>query len=144
MQVYVETLICNTNAEIVWNTLKDMNLWLPQLSTNKSVHYDHNGGFFYQGRKYEVVTTEGIVMDCEIYRVDDNNKRVEIHARHSILKSVLSCSVEEIDNQHCKLIRTQTYPGWFGLLFTKFFNKREAGETSEYLKIWSCYAEGKK
>lgn len=144
MKVYTETLICNTNAKLAWEALKNMNLWLPELSTNKSVNYDHDGDFFYQGRKYEVVTKEGIVMDCEIYMIDENYKKIEIHARHSILKSLLTCSIEEIDNQHCKLIRTQAYPGCFGFIFTKFFNRREARETSEYLKVWSCYAESNK
>lgn len=127
MKVYAETLICNTNAKTAWNALKDMNLWLPKLSTNQSVHYDQNGAFFYQGKQYEVVTKEGIVMDCEIYMVDENTKTVEIHARHSILKSVLTCAVKEMDNQHCKLIRTQAYRGCFGVIFTTFFNKKRSG-----------------
>ena len=46
MKVYTETLICNTNANFAWGASKNMDLWLPELSTNKSVNYDHDGDFF--------------------------------------------------------------------------------------------------
>ena len=31
-----------------------------------TVNYDRSSDFFYQGRTYEVVTREGITMNCEI------------------------------------------------------------------------------
>lgn len=140
MKKYEESLVCDINSEIAWNALKMMNEWLPRLSTNKGVKYDLNGDFFYEGRKYEVVTKEGIVMNSEIYKVEEENKYIEIHASHSLLKSILTCSVEKVDENTCKLVRTQAYPGLVGFIFTTFFYKREAGETGEYLKVWSAYA----
>lgn len=140
MKTYREEMICNTSPQTAWKALQEMNVWLPQLSTNKEVKYQEDGGFFYQGRKYTVVTKEGISMDSEIYKVDESKRCIEIHASHAPLKSVLTCSVEAIDDTHCKLVRTQAYPGWFGFLFTRFFNKRESGETSEYLQVWARHA----
>ena len=97
MKTYVETLTCPTSASQAWAALKEMNLWLPTLSTNRAVNYDRSDDFFYQGRTYEVVTREGVTMDSEIYLVDEAEKKVEIHASHSILKTLLTCSVERID-----------------------------------------------
>ena len=114
MKTYVETLTCPTSACKAWEALKEMNLWLPTLSTNRAVNYDRSSDFFYQGRTYEVVTREGVTMDSEIYLVDEAEKKVEIHASHSILKSLLTCSVERIDDHRCKLTRTQAYPGCSG------------------------------
>lgn len=141
MKTYVETLTCPTSASQAWAALKEMNLWLPTLSTNRAVNYDRSGDFFYQGRTYEVVTREGITMDSEIYLVDELKKKVEIHASHSILKSLLTCSVERIDDHRCKLTRTQAYPGVFGFVFATFFDHRESGETSEYLEAWAHHAQ---
>ena len=80
-------------------------------------------------------------MDSEICLVDELKKKVEIHASHSILKSLLTCSVERIDDHRCKLTRTQAYPGVFGFVFVTFFDHRESGETSEYLEVWAHHAQ---
>lgn len=80
-------------------------------------------------------------MDCIIYSVDEENKKIEIHAEHKPLKSVLTCSVTELGNGSCKLMRTQGYPGWFGVIFTTFWGKRESGETGEYLDVWETHAK---
>ena len=143
MKKYIEKLICNIPAETAWNALKEMNIWLPSLSTNKAVNYDDKEVFFYEGRKYEVITKEGISMECELYKIDETNMIVEIHAKHSILKSVLTCSIRKIDEKNCELIRTQTYLGIVGFIFTAFFNKRESDETGEYLKVWEKFAKNK-
>lgn len=141
MKIYRETMTCSISPELAWKALQDMNIWLPQLSTNRDVIYEQDEAFLYQGRIYQVVTTEGLIMDSEIYKVDEDKHTIEIHASHSILRSILTCSVEAIDDAHCSIIRTQAYPGWFGWIFTRLFNKREAGETSEYLQTWARYAE---
>lgn len=80
-------------------------------------------------------------MNCEICLVDELKKKVEIHASHSFLKSLPTCSVERIDDHRCKLTRTQAYPGVFGFVFATFFDRRESGETSEYLEIWAHHAQ---
>ena len=141
MKLYREEKTVSIPADIAWEALKEMNIWLPELSTNKAVDYDNNGVFFKSGRKYKVTSKEDVVMDCVIYSVDEENKKIEIHAEHKPLKSILTCSVEELGNGSCKLMRTQGYPGWFGVIFTTFWGKRESGETGEYLDVWETHAK---
>ena len=71
MKLYIEEKVVNIPADIAWKALKEMNVWLPKLSTNKGVDYDKDGVFFKQGRKYKVTSKEGVVMDSEIYSVDE-------------------------------------------------------------------------
>ena len=141
MKLYIEEKVVNIPADIAWKVLKEMNVWLPKLSTNKGVDYDNDGVFFKQGRKYKVTSKEGVVMDSEIYSVDEANMEIEIHAEHRPLKSILKCRVIDLGNETCKLMRTQGYPGWFGVIFTAFWGKRESGETAEYLDVWKDYAK---
>ena len=141
MKLYIEEKVVNIPADIAWKALKEMNVWLPKLSTNKGVDYDKDGVFFKQGRKYKVTSKEGVVMDSEIYSVDEENMEIEIHAEHKPLKSILKCRVIDLGNETCKLMRIQGYPGWFGVIFTVFWGKRESGETAEYLDVWEEYAK---
>ena len=53
MKLYIEEKVVNIPADIAWKALKEMNVWLPKLSTNKSVDYDNDGVFFKQGRKVQ-------------------------------------------------------------------------------------------
>lgn len=141
MKLYREEKTVNIPVDIAWEALKEMNIWLPKLSTNKGVDYDNDGVFFKPGRKYKVTSKEDVVMDCIIYSVDEENKKIEIHAEHKPLKSILTCSVTDLGNGSCKLMRTQGYPGWFGVIFTTFWGKRESGETGEYLDVWEIHAK---
>lgn len=95
---------------------------------------------FFEGRKYTITTTEGIVMHCQIKHINQENYSVELSAKHKPLISHLACTIQPLGDHQCRLIRTQSYPGIFGFIFTKFLNKRESNETSEYLTIWDNYA----
>ena len=143
MKSYIENLDVDISAERAWEGLKHMNKWLPLLSTNKAVKYDLKGAFFHEGRLYDCVSKEGVVMHAEIIKIDEENLSVEIRAEHKPLVSLLSCSIERLSDTSCRLVRKQSYPGFFGFLFTTFFNRREAGETGEYLKVWAEYSAAK-
>ena len=97
--------------------------------------------FFEIGRKYNITSKEGVVMDCELYSIDEENMTVEIHAEHKPLKSILICKVLNLGENRTQITRIQGYPGWFGKIFTIFWGKRESGETAEYLEVWGRYAE---
>lgn len=80
-------------------------------------------------------------MHAQIMKIDEEHHSVDICAEHKPLVSLLSCSIEKIDENSSRLVRRQSYPGFFGFIFTTFFNKREAGETGEYLKVWAEYSK---
>ena len=84
MKTYTDKLVVNMNAEIAWEALKMMDKWLPNLSTNQAIHFEGGEDFFYEGRKYDIVTKEGIKMSCEISEVNEEAFWIEIHARHSL------------------------------------------------------------
>ena len=46
MKLYREEKTVNIPVDIAWEALKEMNIWLPKLSTNKGVDYDNDGVFF--------------------------------------------------------------------------------------------------
>ena len=141
MKTYIDKLIVNMKAEIAWEALKMMDEWLPSLSTNQAIYFKGGKDFFYEGRKYHIVTKEGIKMSCEISGVNEEAFWIEIHASHSLLHSILNCQVVPLTSSTCQLVRTQSYPGFVGFLFNLFFKRREAGETSEYLEVWRNYAQ---
>jgi len=60
MKTYTDKLVVNMNAKIAWESLKMMDKWLPNLSTNQAIHFEGGEDFFYEGRKYDIVTKEGI------------------------------------------------------------------------------------
>ena len=80
-------------------------------------------------------------MSCKISEVNEDTFWIEIHARHSLLHSILHCQVIPLTSSSCQLVRTQSYPGFVGFLFNLFFKRRETGETSEYLEVWKNYAQ---
>ena len=45
MKLYIEEKVVNIPADIAWKALKEMNVWLPKLSTNKGVDYDKDGDY---------------------------------------------------------------------------------------------------
>ena len=141
MKTYTDKLVLNMNAKIAWESLKMMDKWLPNLSTNQAIHFEGGEDFFYEGRKYDIVTKEGVKMSCEISEVNEEAFLIEIHARHSLLHSILNYQVIPLTSSTCQLVRTQSYPGSVGFLFNLFFKRREAGETSEYLEVWKNYAQ---
>lgn len=141
MKTYTDKLVVNMNAEVAWEALKMMDKWLPNLSTNQAIYFEGGEAFFYEGRKYDIVTKEGIKMSCEISEVNEDTFWIEIHARHSLLHSILKCQVIPLTSSSCQLVRTQSYPGFVGFLFNLFFKRREAGETSEYLEVWKNYVQ---
>ena len=141
MKTYTDKLVVNMKAEVAWEALKIMDRWLPSLSTNQAIYFEGGEDFFYEGRKYHIVTKEGIKMSCEISGVNEEAFWIEIHARHSLLHSILNCQVIPLTSSTCQLVRTQSYPGFVGFLFNLFFKRREAGETSEYLEVWKNYAQ---
>ena len=141
MKIYTDKLVVNMKAEIAWEALKMMDKWLPNLSTNQAIHFEGGEDFFYEGRKYAIVTKEGIKMSCKISEVNEEAFWIEIHARHSLLHSILNCQVIPLTSSTCQLVRTQSYPGFVGFLFNLFFKRRETGETSEYLEVWKNYAQ---
>ena len=141
MKMYQRDKILNVSSESAWQALKEMNKWLPDLSTNSGISYSMYTDFFEIGRKYNITSKEGVVMDCELYSIDEENMTVEIHAEHKPLKSILICKVLDLGYNRTKIIRIQGYPGWFGKIFTVFFGRRESGETAEYLEVWGNYAE---
>ena len=139
IKTYIDKLIVNMKAEIAWEALKMMDEWLPSLSTNQAIYFKGGEDFFYEGRKYHIVTKEGIKMSCEISEVNEEAFWIEIHARHSLLHSILNCQVIPLTSSTCQLVRTQSYPGFVGFLFNLSFKRRETGETSEYLEVWRNY-----
>jgi len=141
MKMYQRDKILNVSSESAWQALKEMNKWLPDLSTNSGISYSMYTDFFEIGRKYNITSKEGVVMDCELYSIDEENMTVEIHAEHKPLKSILICKVLDLGDNRTQIIRIQGYPGWFGKIFTVFFGRRESGETAEYLEVWGNYAE---
>ena len=142
MKIYKRDKILNVTSESAWQALKDMDKWLPNLSTNSEISYSGNNNFFIIGRKYNITSKEGVVMRCELYDIDEENMTVEIHAEHKPLKSILICKVLDLGDNRTQIIRIQGYPGWFGKIFTVFFlGRRESGETAEYLEVWGNYAE---
>ena len=141
MKIYKRDKILNVTSESAWQALKEMNKWLPDLSTNSGISYSMYTDFFEIGRKYNITSKEGVVMDCELYSIDEENMTVEIHAEHKPLKSILICKVLDLGDNRTQIIRIQGYPGWFGKIFTVFFGRRESGETAEYLEVWGNYAE---
>lgn len=142
MKRYTEELLVDIPADTTWKALTQMHIWLKDLSTNKSVNYHDDGlPFCYTGRTYYVETQEGITMSSQLTCVDAEKRRIDIRAEHKPLVSLLSCEVIAIDETRSKLVRTQAYPGIFGALFTLFYNKRESGETSEYLRVWADFAQ---
>lgn len=141
MKMYQRDKILNVSSESAWQALKEMNKWLPDLSTNSGISYSMYTDFFEIGRKYNITSKEGVVMDCELYSIDEENMTVEIHAEHKPFKSILICKVLDLGDNRTQIIRIQGYPGWFGKIFTVFFGRRESGETAEYLEVWGNYAE---
>ena len=141
MKMYQRDKILNVSSESAWQALKEMNKWLPDLSTNSGISYSMYTDFFEIGRKYNITSKEGVVMDCELYSIDEENMTVEIHAEHKPLKSILICKVLDLGDNRTQIIRIQGYSGWFGKIFTVFFGRRESGETAEYLEVWGNYAE---
>ena len=141
MKIYKRDKILNVTSESAWQALKDMDKWLPNLSTNSEISYSGNNNFFIIGRKYNITSKEGVVMRCELYDIDEENMTVEIHAEHKPLKSILICKVLDLGENRTQITRIQGYPGWFGKIFTVFFGRRESGETAEYLEVWGNYAE---
>ena len=141
MKMYQRDKILNVSSESAWQALKEMNKWLPDLSTNSGISYSMYTDFFEIGRKYNITSKEGVVMDCELYSIDEENMTVEIHAEHKPLKSILICKVLNLGENRTQITRIQGYPGWFGKIFTIFWGRRESGETAEYLEVWGNYAE---
>lgn len=141
MKMYQRDKILNVSSESAWQALKEMNKWLPDLSTNSGISYSMYTDFFEIGRKYNITSKEGVVMDCELYSIDEENMTVEIHAEHKPLKSILICKVLDLGDNRTQITRIQGYPGWFGKIFTIFWGRRESGETAEYLEVWGNYAE---
>lgn len=140
MKVYRAEKIIQTDAATAWRALSEMNLWLPNLSTVKKIEYDNSVYFFRNGRNYNVFTPEGVVMRSQIGKIDTTNMNVQINAHFSLLKSQLTCRVAYISDTSCKVIREQAYPGVIGALFTRIYDKRESGETDEYLCAWETHA----
>lgn len=89
MKIYTDKLVVNMKAEVAWEALKMMDKWLPNLSTNQAIYFEGGEDFFYEGRKYDIVTKEGIKMSCEISEANEGTFWIEIHARHSLLHSIL-------------------------------------------------------
>ena len=141
MKIYKRDKILNVTSESAWQALKEMNKWLPDLSTNSGISYSMDTDFFEIVRKYNITSKEGVVMDCELYSIDEENMTVEIHAEHKPLKSILICKVLDLGENRTQITRIQGYPGWFGKIFTIFWGRRESGETAEYLEVWGRYAE---
>lgn len=140
MNAYIEEKTIPISSELAWQALTEMNMWLPKLSTNESLQYDTTAPFFEEKKNYFVKTKEGIVMKSQLFKIDEESRKVEIHAHWFVLHSVLFCEVSPISEKRCKIIRTQSYPNLVGTVFTSLFNKRESGETSEYLDVWENYA----
>ena len=96
MKMYQRDKILNVSSESAWQALKEMNKWLPDLSTNSGISYSMDTDFFEIGRKYNITSKEGVVMDCELYSIDEENMTVEIHAEHKPFKSILICKVLDL------------------------------------------------
>lgn len=120
-----------------------MEQWLPQLKSITKLEYDTTNVFFFEGRKYNVHTPEGVTMKSVIEKVDETDYIIQIKVRCFVLKSNLTCQVIPIDHSTCKVVRVQHYPGIIRSVFTSLFNRREANETGEYVKVWTEFAEQK-
>lgn len=46
MKTYTDKLVVNMNAKIAWESLKMMDKWLPNLSTNQAIHFEGGDDFF--------------------------------------------------------------------------------------------------
>lgn len=46
MKIYKRDKILNVTSESAWQALKDMDKWLPNLSTNSEISYSRNNNFF--------------------------------------------------------------------------------------------------
>lgn len=142
MKTFVESLEVNASVQQAWKALLKMDLWLPKLSTNRSISWQRDQHpFCVQGRQYQCTTKEDVVMTCQIVEVNEALREIRIRAEHRPLVSLLTCQIESIDAQRCRLIRRQSYPGLVGWLFTKLYQKREANETGEYLKVWARFIQ---
>lgn len=82
-------------------------------------------------------------MKSVIEKVDETDYIIQIKVRCFVLKSNLTCQVIPIDHSTCKVVRVQHYPGIIRSVFTSLFNRREANETGEYVKVWTEFAEQK-
>ena len=111
MKMYQRDKILNVSSESAWQALKEMNKWLPDLSTNSGISYSMDTDFFEIGRKYNITSKEGVVMDCELYSIDEENMTVEIYAEHKPLKSILICKVLDLGENRTQITRIQGYPG---------------------------------
>ena len=135
MKMYQRDKILNVSSESAWQALKEMNKWLPDLSTNSGISYSMYTDFFEIGRKYNITSKEGVVMDCELYSIDEENMTVEIHAEHKPLKSILICKVLDLGDNRTQIIRRQGYPfrrvSLFVFYKNKFFAKIK-GETTDF------------
>lgn len=141
MKTYTEELEVDVPAAIAWESLTRMNVWLKRLSTNKDVTYANDQmPFCVSGRTYVVTTKGGLEMNSVLTEVNPQELTVRIKAEHKPLVSCLSCKVVPLSDSRVKLIRTQSYPGVFGAIFTLFYNRRESTETSEYLEVWAADA----
>ena len=138
MKMYQRDKILNVTSESAWQALKDMDKWLPNLSTNSEISYSGNNNFFIIGRKYNITSKEGVVMRCELYDIDEENMKVEIHAEHKPLKSILVCKVLDLGNNTVKITRMQGYPGWFGKIFTIFYGSLLFQVLVIYLQHRAC------
>ena len=56
MKIYKRDKILNVTSESAWQALKDMDKWLPNLSTNSEISYSRNNNFFIIGRKYNITS----------------------------------------------------------------------------------------
>lgn len=140
MRTYTVEKIINVKANKVWEALKCMEQWLPQLKSITKLEYDTADDFFYEGREYYVHTPEGARIKSVIEKVDESNYMIHISAHCFILKSRLTCQVISIDENSCKIVRAQNYLGVIGSIFTSICNRREENETKEYIKVWSEFA----
>lgn len=140
MKTYQEEKVIPVNAVKAWEALKSMEQWLPQLKSITRLDYDKAKVFFFEGREYKVHTPEGVIMESTIAKVDEQSYKVQINAHCFILKSKLTCQVVPIDENSCKIVRIQSYPGIVGTIFTTLFHRREANETGQYVDVWSEFA----
>lgn len=66
MKMYQRDKILNVSSESAWQALKEMNKWLPDLSTNSGISYSMDTDFFEIGRKYDCGNTRR-AQTIEIY-----------------------------------------------------------------------------
>ena len=142
MKTYTDKLVVNMKAEIAWEALKMMDKWLPNLSTNQAIYFEGGEDRRKKVRYCDKRRDKNVLRNKRgLSEVNEDTFWIEIHARHSLLHSILNCQVVPLTSSTCQLVRTQSYPGFVGFLFNLFFKPREAGETSEYLEVWKNYAQ---